>query len=192
MDDPSPQDLPWEQRPGEPSRWYARFERYRLAGPNRSLLGTLNAERQDKGLKKRRSAPKPWVVIAKRWRWKERSQAWDAEERRQVRAARAKEIDETNRRHIQDAKAVRATAIQRLKSFNPEDLSATDAVRFLIQATKLERTVLGNPEAGAEEPQSPTTADTVDFTLEDAVRANQELEKWHHDSLQPQRRPPLP
>jgi hypothetical protein len=37
---------PWEQKLGEPNRWYSRFETFRLAGFNRSLLGVVNADRQ--------------------------------------------------------------------------------------------------------------------------------------------------
>src|SRR5262245_53691665 len=37
MNDALTPSEPWEQQPEEPNRWYARFERYRLAGPSRSL-----------------------------------------------------------------------------------------------------------------------------------------------------------
>ena len=49
MDEVTAPAEPWEQQPGEPNLWYARFERYRLAGPSRSLLSNLNAERQQRG-----------------------------------------------------------------------------------------------------------------------------------------------
>ena len=87
---------PWEQQPGEPNRWYARFERYRLAGPSRSLLGAVNAERQQRGACQSKSIPQAWAKNARQWRWRERAEAWDEHERLQARAARAHLIEEMN------------------------------------------------------------------------------------------------
>src|SRR5260370_28737928 len=50
MSDPLPQAESWDRQPAEPNVWYTRFERYRLAGRSRSLLGTLNSEMLEKGL----------------------------------------------------------------------------------------------------------------------------------------------
>jgi hypothetical protein len=44
----------WERQPGEPNRWFERFDAYRLAGPARSLLGSVNAERLARGAAKGR------------------------------------------------------------------------------------------------------------------------------------------
>ncbi len=90
MNDPqtaSESPEPWEQQPGEPNRWYARFERFRLAGPSRSLLGAVKAEREQVGKRSTRSVPQAWAKAAQQWRWRERAEAWDAHERYQVRAA---------------------------------------------------------------------------------------------------------
>jgi hypothetical protein len=73
---------PWDQQPGEPSRWYARLEQYRLAGPGRSMLGLYQRERERKGAKgsdqkKPRSVPESWYKVAKAWRWQDRCGAFD-------------------------------------------------------------------------------------------------------------------
>ena len=76
MDDESIQPDPWEQQLGEPNRWYARFESFRLAGPSRSLLGSVNADRLARGGNRSRSLPQAWAKNAKRWRWRERRRAF--------------------------------------------------------------------------------------------------------------------
>jgi hypothetical protein len=192
MDHSLTQPEPWERQPGEPNRWYARFERYRLAGPSRSLLGILNAERQLCEAKKGKSLPQAWARNAQRWRWRERAEAWDAHERRQARAAHAQQTAEMNNRHIQEAKALQAKAIQRVKSLDADDLSPTDVLRFCTESAKLERTAVGEPETMEGQSVTAATAGAVVFTLEDAVRADQELENWNHDRMQSQPSTPLP
>jgi hypothetical protein len=187
MNDPQtvPQSLEsWEQQPGERNRWYARFERFRLAGPGRSLLGAVNAERHEGGKRSSRSVPQAWAKAARQWRWRERAEAWDAHERSQARAAHAQQIDEMNRRHVQEARGLQSAAIARLKSLNLEQLSPAEVLRFLVAAAKLERTALGEPQTIEEQRLTGAGGGAVIFTLEDAVRADQELEEWNHDRLQ--------
>jgi hypothetical protein len=183
---------PWEQQPGEPSRWYARFERFRLAGPSRSLLGAVKAERQQAGKRSTRSVPQAWAKAAQQWRWPERAGAWDARERYQTRAAHAQQVEEMNRRQIQEARGLQSAAIGRLKTLDLNELSPADLVRFLIQAAKLERTALGEPETIEEQRHTGPGGGAVIFRLEDAIRADQELEEWNHDRLQPPGSGPLP
>jgi hypothetical protein len=192
MSDPECQDHLWEQQPGEPNRWYARFELYRLAGPTRSLLGTVNAQREQRGANRTRSVPQAWATNAKRWCWRERAEVWDAFQRRQTRLAHAHDIEEMTRRHLQEARALQNAAIQRLKSLNFDQLSAADVLRFCIEAAKLERTALGEPEVVEEQRLTGPGGGAVAFTLEDAVRADQELEKWSHERNQPDPSAALP
>lgn len=70
--------MPWDQQEGEPSRWYQRFNAYRLADPGRSILALVNAEKERKGSKKlAQSLPGAWRDAAEKWQWKIRAQAWD-------------------------------------------------------------------------------------------------------------------
>ena len=189
----APESLePWEQRLGEPNRWYSRFETFRLAGPNRSLLGVVNAERQQRGANKAKSIPQAWAKNAKQWNWRERAEAWDQHERQVARAAHAKAIEDMNRRHLQEARAFQHLAAQRLKGMNLEKLSPADALRFCVEAAKLERLALGVPETIEEQRLTGATGGTVVFTVEDAVRADQELKEWNHDRIQQQRGGTLP
>ncbi len=183
MDDDVADLEPWEQQPGEPNRWYARFECYRLAGPSRSLLGTVNALRLPRGLGKSKSIPQAWAKNVKQWRWRERAEAWDLRQRQEARAAHLQEVEEMNRRHLQEAKALQSTAIQRLKSLDVGQLSPADVLRFCIESAKLERTILGEPETIEEQRLTGKGGGPVTFTVEDAVRADQELEAWYHERL---------
>jgi hypothetical protein len=70
--------LAWEQQPGEPARWFARFTAYRLLGFNRSLIDALNAEKDAKGRERAQRAPGSWRRAAVAWQWQARAEAWDA------------------------------------------------------------------------------------------------------------------
>lgn len=75
---------PWERRDGEPDNWYARFDRFRLLGPTRSIEEVYRQERAAEGGKGRQQIGKPtrhWYAAAETWEWLERAGAWDAERR---------------------------------------------------------------------------------------------------------------
>src|SRR6516165_5219510 len=123
MADTSPQPAPWERQPGEPNRWFSRFECYRLAGPGRSLQGAVNPAQAPEGKKRHVSIPGAWSRAAARWRWRQRAEAWDEHERQKARDTHARAIEEMNQRHIQEAQALQAEAVQRLQSLELEALS---------------------------------------------------------------------
>src|SRR5256885_844971 len=66
----------WSRMPREPMIWFARFERFRLAGPRRSLLRAYNAERDT--ARKGATIPGAWHQAAERWCWRDRAEGWDA------------------------------------------------------------------------------------------------------------------
>src|SRR5207302_3074505 len=123
LSDPAPPP-PWERLAGETARWYTRFERFRLAGPARSLLAVFNADKLAKGLPKQRCVPGAWAQAAKRWRWRERAQAWDEHQRQQARQAHADDVREMNERHVREARGLQAKAVERLRALGPEELGA--------------------------------------------------------------------
>lgn len=72
---------PWERLPDEPSRWYERFDLYRLLGPTRALRVAYRRYRELRGMKDLRvgsGIPPEWAHTAKQWLWKERAELWDA------------------------------------------------------------------------------------------------------------------
>lgn len=66
----------WERRPGEPVRWLARFNIYRLLGSGRSIDAAWRQEQRAKTNKNGR-APDSWHKAAKRFEWRERALIWD-------------------------------------------------------------------------------------------------------------------
>lgn len=73
---------PWSRQPGEPNNWYQRFLSYRdmphADKPTpRTLLGTANHEQVLKGAKKYNGTPQSWHDAFKKWKWKERAEAYD-------------------------------------------------------------------------------------------------------------------
>ncbi|HJY88000.1 MAG TPA: hypothetical protein VKE24_14290 [Candidatus Acidoferrales bacterium] len=184
MSDSIAQSEPWDRQPGEPNLWYSRFERYRLAGPSRSLLGTLNSEMLEKGLPRKAKVPGAWNRACERWHWRERAEGWDEHERHKAQIVRARDVEEMNRRHIQEAQALQNKALQRLKALAVEDLSAADVLRYFMEATKLERSARGEPET-IEERRLTGKNGALLFSFEDAVTAELELQEWQNDRLQP-------
>ena len=85
-----------------------------------------------------------------------------------------------NRRHIQEAKALQSKAIQRLKSLDADQLSPSDSFRFCTEATKLERTALGEPETIEEQRLTGTGGGTVHFSLETPCRPT---ENWRNGTM---------
>jgi hypothetical protein len=173
----------WERQPGEPNRWFARFEAYRLLGPSRSLLGAVNDDRRQRSGARARSVPQAWAKNAKAWRWRERAEAWDDSQRRAARAAREKEIDEMNHRQVQEARALQSVATQRLRSLDRELLSPADVLRYFTESARLERLALGVSAGTPEQQPAASTGSGVTFSIEDAVRTDRELEAWERDQL---------
>ncbi len=72
---------PWEQQEKESSLWFARFQQYLLAPGKRSLLECCNKERELKGKKRTKNVSGAWGRAYTEFRWKERAEAWDKNQR---------------------------------------------------------------------------------------------------------------
>lgn len=68
---------PWERQDGESSRWFQRFEAFRLMGVSRSLLGAVNQEKDRNGQKRTKNASTSWRNACDTWNWRARAIAWD-------------------------------------------------------------------------------------------------------------------
>lgn len=81
----------WQRQTGENARWFGRFEAYRLMGPSRSLRGCYQQVWvKERGAKGRKGAhppatvPTSWRDASERFRWEERSSAWDSHQQHQA------------------------------------------------------------------------------------------------------------
>lgn len=79
----------WLQREGEPTKWYVRFERYRLLGVARSMDAAFRYSTAEERTAKGRQGPQKdvphqanrhWREAAKKWDWEARAAAWDQHE----------------------------------------------------------------------------------------------------------------
>lgn len=128
---------PWLRQPGEPLPWFGRFERYRQAGPARTLQGAYEQEQRQQGTPIKR-VPGSWERIAAQWRWKARAAAWDAEQLRLDRERFEAQREADRKERMQIARGVRGIALQGLANLNPaKDLSAGDVLRFLSFANDI-------------------------------------------------------
>jgi hypothetical protein len=124
----------WARLDGEPTLWYERFERFRLAGPGRSLLKLYNEEREKAGkggIAKR--VPGAWDEAVKIWQWDARADAWDAAQlaeeatRREAEIAKEREEARANRRAM--LKAYGSRVAQGLQLFDPKKMTPADVSR---------------------------------------------------------------
>jgi hypothetical protein len=78
----------WERLPDESMKWFCRFEVFRLAGPNRSLLGVYNTEQDRNSQKKTYNVPGSWRDAAIKYHWHQRAEAYDVAEQQRKTAER--------------------------------------------------------------------------------------------------------
>jgi hypothetical protein len=127
-------DDPWLRQPGEPLPWFARFERYRQAGPARTLQGAYEQEQRQQG-KPIKHVPGSWKKAAATWRWKTRAAAWDAEQIRLDRERFDQQREADRKERMQIARGVRGIGLQGLASIRPDkDLSPAQVLQYLTYA----------------------------------------------------------
>lgn len=149
---------PWEQREGEPAKWFERFTRLRLMSPNQRSYDAAYraelAEGETKGGKgKQRStyprASRHWVEYAQKWEWDARIAAWDkhwlaleatrieaevAEERRLKRKKAAE-------RREQMIEAMTSPLFRAAAAFKPEEATLAEMQRLfasILDQSRLE------------------------------------------------------
>jgi|GEM_PF-1970863 len=96
---PTPSEI-WDMQPGEPPRWYARFEVYRSHGPHRTLMNAYRECAKIEGLVAIQPDPY-WYEISRKWAWQARACAWDAVEREQARATEQERRFDIRERRLQ-------------------------------------------------------------------------------------------
>lgn len=113
----------WDRRPGEPSRWFDRFEHFRALGPQRSVdraalvwsrgraataataasgavsAGTVTDVERSAKVGKSQRASRHWYAAAELWDWEARAAAYDDHLRDELRRAEeARRFDARQRR----------------------------------------------------------------------------------------------
>jgi hypothetical protein len=178
----------WEQRPGEPIRWFERFDRYyRPLGAGRSLLlaykkweaaeAQNSLKKAEKGRKRQiKSAPTSWREAAKLWRWESRAEAWDLHQLAEEKQAEQEVRERSKERRIALLNATLAKAFEALNMVNLTHArigEVGNVVRLVVQELRQEYEGKGSAPAGSNLAQLPTpagvTADTDDQTLDHMI-----------------------
>lgn len=153
---------PWERLDSESAKAFAAFCLFRDMGPKRTLNEASRRyhskasgvqDKDNQGTDKPRYRQKSGLMRLwyEKFDWRQRALAWDGEMERRQREATAEARLEMTRRHVLQAKALQSKAIERLAQIDPATLEANDVLAFIVQATRLERTALGEPETVAEQ-----------------------------------------
>jgi hypothetical protein len=192
---PEPSAAPWEQQPGESARAFGAFCAYRDLGPRRSLRAAAQTFYGRAAAALERQVDK-W---SRAFRWVERAGAWDRHLDAEARRAQEEARREMAERHAKEARALQAKAVERLRSLRPEELGPTELLRYLVEAAKLERLALGEPDSVQRQELTGRGGGPLHFSLEAVVTAARELEEAENDRLQrrgsealPDRNPEMP
>jgi len=179
-----PDERPWQRRPAEPARWYARFEVYRTLGVGRTLAAAFRRCAEEEGLTGARPGA-AWYDAAAQWEWTERACAWDAAEREQLRAQEEERRFDGREQRLAMVGQILAAAFQILVVADLPHLDQTEARRWVPLARLLfkdmlavQRLELGAPavtDVNANSEVPPYTADE----LAAAARA---VREWQAES----------
>jgi hypothetical protein len=151
---------PFDQQPGEPILWFARFEAFRRLGPGRSILAVYNAEPGKARKGPADSAPGAWKQAAAEWRWSERAEAWDQAQLRTARDEESEALAEMRRRHMAAALGAQGLAGRRLgqmlerakaEPLYLEGLSVRDLLALFEFGLTQERLARGEPTSISEQ-----------------------------------------
>lgn len=165
----------WERLPDEPDRWYARFEVYRLIGPNRSLLGVYRLVTQLLG-RSGRAPGQAWYQAAQRWHWQARAQAWDAAEEARLRALlHTQDLDPHVQRHVMVDQLLNAVYAV-LTTADLTGMDREEARRVLPTLRGLLRDLLAAHRS--ENDMQAKSGEIAPFTADELRQAQAELERW--------------
>jgi len=114
---------PWERLPDEPNRWYDRFDLYRSLGPTRSILAAFRTYYIQKKQNPSDHSRSEWYGIAKTWKWKERAEAYDEQQRKYFHEHEAELQKESRRRRIEALELFLDKCIEALRALPAEKAS---------------------------------------------------------------------
>lgn len=123
-------EAPWEQQPGESAKAFEAFAAYRDMGAERSVRKVAQK------LSKSATQIKEWSA---KWRWVERSRAYDRELDRQAHARAVRDVQQMADRHIRIAMQLQRKGLEALEQLDVEKLTPKMQLAFLAKAMEIER-----------------------------------------------------
>jgi hypothetical protein len=177
------QKQPYERLPDEPSLWYARFEIFRRLGAQRSVAEAHRLACEAEGRKAPRSS-KEWQIIARRWNWRARAEAWDAEQREALRASEQERRLDARERRLGMIDNLLSGVFRVLVLANLPGMEEVEARKWLPvmrllfkDLVLLQRGELG-PATGVGPDGRPDPGAVAPFTADELAQAQVELDDW--------------
>lgn len=164
---------PWDRMENESPKAYAAFCLYKKLPP----LGPVHAKRSIANVcRELYGEPKETAIRAmakwsSKFAWVVRAAAWDQDQEVQLRETRTKAIKDANERHVKIALTMQQKAIERLKAMDPAELTVAELKSYLMDAIRLERLALGEPEERTEVTVLTDIVDYSTLTPEDLRKA---------------------
>jgi len=138
----------WERQHGESAKAFGAFSAYRdTPARDRSIPRCVAAYYEGES----KAKVQLWQRWSSRWSWVKRADAWQDEQGRRARIAHLAEIEAMNRRHVEAAKALLAKALDALDALDADDLEPGQIRQFVVDAARLERTAMGEPDQVVEQ-----------------------------------------
>ena len=156
---------PWDRRPGETTKAYEAFCKYRDMGRERSLSKVAKELQKSATIMGRWSGQHDWVKRAAKW-----DDEQDRIEREIAQKEQAKAIRDMRKRHADLATAMLAKSARALQRIPDDEIKATDISRMVDVASKLERISRGDVGEVVEERDGGTAPPPVTFYIPDNFR----------------------
>ena len=131
----------------EKTRHRLAFDLYVRMGPGRSLEALHRDLQKDPSLIGLKRAPSLSTLEAwsSAFHWQARLLDLERQAAEQDREEQLKALRDMNERHAREGLALQQKGVERLGTLPPERLSASDAVRALVEGVRLERLARGEP-----------------------------------------------
>lgn len=177
----------WEQQPGEKSATYDHFKyymymRYPVVKEGGAPVTDGTVPYQKRSLRKVAAAfglnPSTIFEQSVKWNWQHRAEEYDKYTDRKNREANEAAIRKMNQEHALLAQQMLRKATRRLLGLPDDDISASDLVRMVDVAVKVERLSRGE----STENQAVTHAGEVEVkkgeTIDLSALSNEELDQF--------------
>lgn len=175
----APDPQPWALLPGEPARWYARFDAFRSLGSPRTLEAAYRLCAEHEGL----AATRPgaiWYAAAQQWRWAERAAAWDAAERERLRAQEEERRFDSRESRLSMIDRVLGAAFDLLVLADLPHLDQVEARKWAPLARLIFRDMLAAQrlELGAPTPTPVAHDEAPPYTADELSAAARAVQTW--------------
>lgn len=128
----------WAKQLGESLQSFEAFKVFRNLPPGTRSLPRVASECTKS------------ISLIRRWSaehsWFDRAEEWDAFQDKVALDSQLRAVQDMNRRHVQMSMSLQTKALRRLENMNPDELSPTQLLTYLLEATRLERLARGEPE----------------------------------------------